>query len=107
MGMQHDLDEEAQKAACALTLWQKAVVQAQGVKLYLGHEQREGWSGKLPFYLFHCETCGNWAKDYPHGYVEERHLNCSYCGMYHEFVPLRTRLVVWWRNISSRFDKAG
>jgi hypothetical protein len=103
--MQHDLDREAQKAAEALTLWQKTVMQERGIKVYLGHEQREGWSGKLPFYLFCCEACGSWAKDYPHGYIERRYLNCSSCKAYHSFVPWWAVLDTLWRNISSRFGR--
>lgn len=47
-------------------------------KVYIGHERRMGWSGKLPFYLFFCFSCGEVAKDYPHGYTN--YLLCPHCG---------------------------
>lgn len=103
--MQHDLDGEAQKVALQLSHEQKASIRASGAKVYLGHEQREGWSRKLPFYLFCCEACGNWAKDYPHGHIERRYLNCSYCKAYHPFVPWWAGLAALWQNVSSRFEK--
>ena len=103
--MQDDLDDEAQKAALLLSDEQKVAMRVSGAKVYIGHDQREGWSGKLPFYLFFCEACGNWAKDYPHGHVERRYLNCSSCKAHHSFVPWWALLDTLWRNVSSRFGK--
>jgi hypothetical protein len=62
-----------------------------GKKLAVGAEQRLGWNDNLPFYLFKCENknCNIIAKDYPHGFIERQHLNCSACGTYHDFTP-------WW-----------
>ena len=56
-----------------------------GHKLYLGHEQRVGWSAPLPFFLFRCGGCGDHAKDYPHGFAEKEYLLCSSCGKRHSF----------------------
>ena len=47
-----------------------------GIFVYLGKYMREGWRGKLPFYLFKCETHGL-VVDYPHGYSQRR--TCPIC----------------------------
>ena len=72
-----------------MTTFRKFRMQGLGKKLYIGHEQREGWSGRLPFYLFFCGECEHFAKDYPHGFIERQYLICSFCGVRHSFVP-------WW-----------
>ena len=72
-----------------MSTWRLSLMKAHGRKIYIGHEQREGWTGKLPFYLFWCETCEHFSKDYPHGHIERQCLICSNCGIKHAFVP-------WW-----------
>lgn len=54
-------------------------------KVYIGHEMRVGWLGKLPFYLFFCFSCGEVAKDYPHGYTN--YLLCPHCGARDKLKP--------------------
>ncbi len=61
----------------------------RGKKIKVCEEQREGWLGKLPFYIFWCPSCENFAYDYAHGYIENQHLNCHRCGAYVDFRP-------WW-----------
>jgi hypothetical protein len=78
---------EADEAFARTTPLQRLLMEDWGKKIYLGHEQREGWIGSLPFYLFYCAACKHHAKDYPHGYAKDRYLWCSHCGMYHRFVP--------------------
>lgn len=79
---------EAKEKLKTMTEAKKNKMQS-GKKIYIGHEKREGWLGELPFYIFWCESCGNYAKDYPHGHIEFQYLKCSYCDMLHDFVP-------WW-----------
>ena|SRR3989338_8124151 len=44
-----------------------------------------GWRGCLPFYLFHCSSCGKDNVDYAHGYTSNGlsggllYLSCSDC----------------------------
>lgn len=38
---------------------------------------KAGWLGSLPFYVFRCETCGEYALDYPHGY--SGYFSCPVC----------------------------
>lgn len=90
---------ETQEAFKKMTRWQKFKARWLGRKIYLRHEQREGWSGKLPFYLFYCAGCKRIAKDYPHGHIERRYLNCSFCGAHHDFVPWWVEWVMLWSTI--------
>ena len=83
------LAQEARRALETTSEFQKFRMKDRGKKIYIGDEQREGWSGKLPFYLFWCSACSHYAKDYPHGHIERRYLICSFCDCKHDFVP-------WW-----------
>lgn len=87
--MNYAFAREANQALSKMTPWQKFKMRYRGKKIYLGHEKRENWSGFLPFYLFWCEDCQHYAKDYPHGFIERQYLTCSHCGIHHHFVP-------WW-----------
>jgi hypothetical protein len=78
---------EAEEALAKTTPRQRSLVCEKGEKLYLGHEQRAGWNGELPFYLFLCEVCARPAKDYPHGFTGNQYLSCSHCGERHDFIP--------------------
>ena len=80
---------EAREAAKKINPVQTFLMRRRGKKVYIGHEQREGWSGKLPFYLFWCDACSHYAQDYPHGHIERQYLLCSHCDERHDFVP-------WW-----------
>lgn len=93
------LAREAQEALKKTTAWQQFCMKMRGKKIYLGSEQKEGWSGSLPFYLFWCESCDHYAKDYPHGHIERRYLVCSYCTEQHDFVP-------WWVPFAQLWDLA-
>lgn len=98
--MNKDFDQEAQEAVKKLTLGQLDSVRHRRKKFYLGHEQREGWSGALPFYLFWCEQCGEFAKDYPHSYIDRRYLMCSSCAARYSFVPWWASLALFWQGIT-------
>lgn len=84
---------EAQETAKKLSWWKKFKMMQLGRKVYVGHEKREGWSGKLPFCLFYCPDCKRIAKDYTHGHIERRYLICSYCDARHDFIPWRVEWV--------------
>ncbi len=79
---------DVQRAFHGLSLFKTFLIRS-GRKAYIGHETREGWTGALPFYLFWCDACERYAKDYPHSFPEKRYLSCSNCSAYHRFVP-------WW-----------
>ena len=70
-----------------------------GVKIKVCEEQRENWSGKLPFYIFWCEDCENFAYDYPHGYIEVQYLICHRCNNLVDFRPWWAGWVLVWGNI--------
>jgi len=38
---------------------------------------KRGWRGALPFFVFKCKGCGEYALDYLHGYNER--LDCRLC----------------------------
>lgn len=60
-----------------------------GAKIEVCKEQREGWSGELPFYIFWCEDCATFSYDYPHGREHRRYLTCNHCSQSIDFRP-------WW-----------
>jgi len=39
-------------------------------KCYFRHDSKQGWSGKLPFYIVLCNSCKTYFLDYPHGYSQ-------------------------------------
>lgn len=88
---------EAKRALAETTPLQRFLMRRMGKKLCLGHEHREGWTGKLPFYLFWCGDCRHVAKDYPHGCIERQYLLCSHCGVRHDFVPFFVVLRTMWQ----------
>lgn len=90
---------EARQALEKTSSFQKFLMKCRGEKIYLGDEQREGWTGKLPFYLFWCGRCEKYAKDYPHGYIERQYLICSHCGEIYNFVPWWVAWVSFWQFI--------
>ena len=71
---------EADEAVKKLSRWQKFYIRVLRVALYLGDERRDGWSGALPFYLFWCEFCKDYGKDYPH--KNDPQLHCPRCDAY-------------------------
>lgn len=89
--------EEARVALTTTTARQRALMR-RGAKIRLAKEQRAGWKGKLPFYLFWCAACKNFTKDYPHGHIERQYLSCSHCGAYHSFIP-------WWAEFAALFQR--
>ena len=93
---------EANDALAKATPREKRLMEQNGKKLYIGHEQREGWSGALPFYLFFCKDCGRYAKDYPHGYLDLRYLLCSHCRAHHDFVPWWAEFALLWQRVFAR-----
>ncbi len=80
-----------------------------GEKIRVCEEQREGWSGKLPFYIFWCPRCENYAYDYPHGHIERQSLNCHRCGDRVDFRPWWIELAQLWALIKviCKRDKRG
>lgn len=90
---------EAKEALAKATPLQRFLMRRFGKKCYLGHEQRAGWRGELPFYLFLCEACGHHAKDYPHGFIHRQYLLCSHCGERHDFVPWWVAFVKTWQTL--------
>ena len=57
------------------TRFQK-IMASIGIKVYLGHYQREGWEGPLPFYLFECPIHG---LVYDHARGFRKRLECPHC----------------------------
>lgn len=90
--MNASFHQEARVAALLLSGVTRSQIRYFGRKHYLEHEQRDGWKGELPFYLFWCDACEHFSKDYPHGHTERQYLLCSYCGTHHSFIPLRERI---------------
>jgi len=45
-------------------------------RFHIFNDQKEGWRGKLPFYIAKCKKHGYFI-DYPHGY--EKRLDCPLC----------------------------
>ncbi len=90
---------EAQEAVKKISWRQKFRTRFLGKKIYMGDEQRDGWNGKLPFYLFYCSNCEHFAKDYPHGFTEYQYLNCSYCETRYDFVPWWIQFTILWRTV--------
>lgn len=58
-----------------LNLWQKLVLRITG-KVYVGHQQHEGWTGSLPHYILECPVHGRFMT-YPQGYSGR--LECPVC----------------------------
>ncbi len=100
--------QEARTLAEQRTERERHLMQGRGKKILLGEEGPEkhaGWSGSLPFYLFWCDECEHWCKDYPHGYEEKQYLRCHYCNAYHDFVHWKTKLRMAWETIKFSFRK--
>jgi len=57
--------------------------------VFIGRELWDGFSEPMPIYLFWCENCGRPTKDYPHGFIEKRYLQCGHCRTRRDFTP-------WW-----------
>jgi len=96
------LQIEANAAERKLNPFQLHLLKNWGEKLFLGHETRPNWTGYLPFYLFWCHICIRFAKDYPHGWPENRYLICSNCETKHDFRPWRMPWLIRWENLKIR-----
>jgi len=65
--------------------WQGAVARWRRVRarflapVRLWDEQRSGWSGALPIYLFWCPGCRRFGQDYLHGWPGREYLQCAWC----------------------------
>lgn len=76
--------------------WKKNLARL-GTKVSMGEEQKPGWSGKLPFYLFYCPSCETLQKDYPHSWPESQYLWCDDCKIKINFIQLRTQFkMLFW-----------
>ncbi|MBU6141994.1 hypothetical protein KGO95_02665 [Patescibacteria group bacterium] len=82
----------------ALSESQKNAIR-NGKKIKVAEEQREGWTGKLPFYIFWCPTCDNFSYDYPHGFIETQYLTCHKCSKRIDFRPWWVELAQLWELI--------
>lgn len=60
--------------------WKRFLADKLGWKIHLKNDQREGWSGQLPFCMFKCPDCECLVCDYPHGHPHRRYLTCPRCG---------------------------
>ena len=58
-----------------LSTWQKLKLKMLG-HAYIGHRQKPGWSGPLPFYVVKCDEHGLY-EDYPHGH--RQYFSCPEC----------------------------
>lgn len=67
---------EAKKHLRHVSFWQKIAMVVFGQKVYLSHEQPQGFIAPTPFYLFWCRACNHFVKDYPHGWYQVR---CTVC----------------------------
>ena len=70
------LDEHFGKRTVKLSLLQRLLLEIQGY-VYLFHAEKDGWKGKLPFYLVKCKRHRFFFIDYPHGY--HKYFNCPLC----------------------------
>lgn len=102
--MNHDFAEEALDAAEKMSRWQKFEMSVFGRKIYIGHEQRDGWSGKLPFFLFWCQTCQHFAKGYPNGQPSDRYLICSNCNAEYDFTTIKGLIEDWRRRHKTYYE---
>lgn len=66
-----------------LSLEEKESMKERGEKIYVGHETRPGWSGYLPFFIFWCDKCEKYRKDYAHGF--DPYLTCDSCHVSYYF----------------------
>lgn len=85
-----------------LSGFQKFRINILGNKVFVGNEIYDGFNKQLPFYLFWCNSCERYTKDYPHGSIEKRYLNCVHCRARHDFAPLWVSWVVRWQKIKLR-----
>ncbi len=70
-----------------------------GGKIQVCEEQREGWVGKLPFYIFWCPRCDNFSYDYMHGFIDRQHMICHRCHEQIDFSP-------WWIELAQAWEVA-
>jgi len=59
-----------------LNLWKKLKLKING-NLFVGYAKREGWTGKLPFYIVKCDRHNICFLDYPQGF--EGYFICPLC----------------------------
>ncbi len=94
-GLRENLDK--------LSGWQKSRIR-RGVKIEVAKEQRQGWRGELPFYIFWCFGCEDYSYDYAHGHIERRYLNCHRCNFHVDFVPWWVQLRMLWEAVRFRLS---
>lgn len=97
------LQIEIQKETKKISGLKKWLMRTFRKKLYLRHKQLEGWKGELPFYIFWCDACEQFAIDYPHGFIKRRNLICPHCLLYYSFVPLEVKISLFYHIIKSIF----
>lgn len=59
--------------------WKLALARHWGRKISVGMETREGWNGHLEFFIFWCDVCEVFRKDYGHSWPERRYVTCLEC----------------------------
>jgi len=72
------LDEHFGKQTVNLNLIQKLQLKILG-HAYLFHATKNGWKGKLPFYIVKCKKHNIFFIDYPHGFPPNQYFNCPLC----------------------------
>ena len=72
------LDEHFGMQRVRLSLLQRFILKIQGY-VYLFHARKDGWKGKLPFYLVKCKKHDVFFIDYPHGFPPNQYFNCPIC----------------------------
>ena len=61
-----------------ITLFQQLILKINGY-VFVFFARKEGWSGKLPFYIVKCDEHGYFL-DYPHGFLGYNEgFNCPLC----------------------------
>jgi len=80
----------------------KVLIRGFGIKLFLGYEQPEGFTGPTQFYLVWCPSCSVPVKDYLHGYTQygKYYVRCFHCRkqfvfMITPFSILSQRIKAW------------
>jgi hypothetical protein len=69
-----DISGNSNTVNLSLLKWLKLKISG---KTFLRYEKREGWKGKLPFYIVRCSRCKQLYMDYPHGH--KNYFLCPNC----------------------------
>lgn len=95
--MNSEFAKEAEQAIKRMSDRQKSKIK-RGKKIYIGQEMRANWTDFQPFYIFWCEDCKKFSKNYPHYDPVFYRLQCNFCGMSEEFFSFKE----WFRRFFRR-----